>query len=307
MNKSKKVLIVVATAVLALLFTAMVLLLCLLPSKNDGPTNTGSDDTTQTPGDSSDANDDNSGSDSSDTNGGSTNTGSDDTQQTPGDSTGGDDTPQTPGDSTDNSGSTDNPSDTDDPVDEFTFTTPSAIKLSIDKTELTAGETFTLTVEIETKRVDMYWEVIDMVIGPMTDNTTVSTDIAQDFELINYTINKKFKNGWVDNSSDLFSSNRGTGGFRISLVRTGANKVSTEEKFELTAQIKVKETAIANDAFLFGITESKFNVLNFTKQDNTIVCDYADGITEIGLGVSNAEEGGITVKPLTLCIKESVN
>lgn len=279
MNKSKKVIAVVVTVVMALLLTAMVLLLCLHPNKNNNTAGS-DDDTTQTPGDntgnnggSSDNNDGNSGSD--------------------------------------NSGSTGNPSDSQTPGEDYAFDTPSAITLSADKTELTAGDTFTLTVEIATNRTDMYWQAVALVIGPMSDNTTVSTDIASNFELVSaksYTLPDFVKSTkWYDFSSDKFTSTIDTGGFKVNLATGSGDYTKTTEKFVITVDIKVKDTATPVESFLFGITDANRNKISYRAEDGTIMVDQADG-TSLEVGSSNIVENcGITTQKITMSIKAKSN
>lgn len=280
MNKSKKIIAVVVTVVMALLLTAMILLLCLHPNKNNN-TSGSDDDTTQTPGDntgnnggSSDNNEGNSGSD--------------------------------------NSGSTGNPSDSQTPAEDYAFDTPSAIILSADKTELTAGDTFTLTVEIATNRTDLYWQAIDVVIGPMSNETTFSTDIASNFELVKYSVNDGFKGrDWIDSSSDQFNEGLFIGCFRFSVAYIGSTPPLTTQKLVLTAQIKVKDTATAVDSFSFGFIQTDNNMLYYISQDYiTEIYDYANGITktkELRTEPKILENSGITTKPLTMSIKAKSN
>lgn len=194
----------------------------------------------------------------------------------------------------------------------FTYKTPTGIKVAADKTELTAGDTFTLTVEIETTRKDLYWQAIDFIIGPMADEESVSVDTAAYFELVDYSFSSNFSNSrnWYDCSSDLFNSVNGTGGFRVSLAFTGTTLLSATEKFVLTAQIKIKETAAATEQFLFGITETNVSMVSFTTADySTTVFDYADFSTRTSTGSNNEYENsetcGITTQKLTMCIKEN--
>ena len=279
MNKSKKILAVVVTVVLALLLTAMVLLLCLHPNKKNNTAGS-DDDTTQTPGDgtgnnggSSDNNEGNSGSD--------------------------------------NSGSTGNPSDSQTPAEEFTYDTPSAVMLSADKTELAPGDTFTLTIEIATNRTDMYWQAVDMIIGPMVNETTVSPDIASNFELVeefSYTLPDFVVADWYDLSADRFNSEYS--GFIISLASSGTH-TSTTEKFVVTIDFKIKETATEVDSFLFGIANINRNIISYVSADNkTTMFDQANGKsvnkTDKNDNVTEYDKG-ITTQKLTMSIKAKSN
>lgn len=278
MNKSKKVIAVVVTVVMALLLTAMVLLLCILPNKDNNTA--GSDDgTTQTPGDGTGNN-----GGSSDNNEGNSGSG--------------------------NSGSTGNPSDSQNPAEEFTYITPSAITLTSDKTELTAGDTFTISVEIFTDRTDLYWQAIDVVIGPMTDETTVSTEISNKFELVDYTINDKFssRSVWDNNTNDKFNSTVDINGFRVSLAFIGTTPVSSTEKLVVTATIKVKDNSTPVDSFLFGITKSNYNMISFISKDySTDVYDYTNGTTETNNSPVVSANCGITTQKITMSIKAKSN
>lgn len=279
MKKSKKILAVVVTVVLALLLTAMVVLLCLHPSKKDGSTATGgNDDTIQTPGDNTDSN------------GGS----SDNNDETSGSGS---------------SDSTGSPSDSQTPAEDYAYDTPSAITLSADKTELAPGDTFTLTIELSTNRTDMYWMAVSLVIGPMSDETTVSTDIASNFELVgakSYTLPDWVKKtGWYDTSSDKFDNS--TAGMLISLSSRGGTYTQTTEKFVVTVDIKVKETATPVESFMFGITDANRNRISYRTADATMLVDQADGTSKVIGSTDAVENGGITTQKLTMSIKAKSN
>ncbi|MGN1060534.1 MAG: hypothetical protein ACI4QN_02260 [Candidatus Coproplasma sp.] len=269
MDKSKKILAVVVTVVMALLLTAMVLLLCLLPNKDNNNTAGSDDDTTQTPGDSSDTNDGVSGADSSDTTG--------------------------------------NPSDTQNTVGDYTYNTPSAITLASDKTELAPGDKFTVSIEIATNRTEMYWQGISLVIGPMLDVTTVSPEIASNFELDEeepYTLSDFIAADWINNSGDRFDS--AYSGFLISLSSSGTKTPATE-KIKITLNFKVKETATEVDNFLFGVANIGINMIGYVSEDNkTKMFDIAtgDSVNKTN-GANNVteKEKGITTQKLTMSIK----
>lgn len=257
-SKKKKILVAVAAVVLVLLLTAMILLICLLPKKDNTPP-------------------------------------VDDQQTSQGGNEGDEGDDKKPGEE-------EKPT-----VDEYKYSTPSAIELTASKTELTAGDTFTLTVEVLTNRTDMCWAAMDFVIGPMVDTTTTSADIATSFEVVTVDVdgeqipkidipNFNDETGWVDNTTPLFDSKNGTAGIRVCLSFNAAKdkRMSTTEKFVLTAEIKVKETATYTGSFSFGITDTKNNLIAYFQDDSVkMVQDHAGK--------------GITTQELTLSIKAKSN
>ena len=188
----------------------------------------------------------------------------------------------------------------------------SLVKLSADKTELTAGDTFTLTIEIESGRTDSYLESISLYIGPMIDENTVSKSIAENFEVVNYQVKKLAnRNEWYNTSKDLFNSKYGTASFLISYSFIGDKPISSTEKIEITATIKVKETATAVDSFAFGVTNGLQNKLNYSSTDYQMhYYDYAAGISEVMEKTNRTDDVGNKggqINTLTLSIKANAN
>lgn len=192
----------------------------------------------------------------------------------------------------------------------FTYSTPSGIGIEASKTELNPGDVFTVTIKVSTSRVGLYWQAVDIVIGPMIDQTTVSTDIATNFELVKLSIGEPFKpnNGWQNNSSGQFDSDRGTAGIRISLACMVSNMPASTEPLIITAEIKVKDTALPTENFKFGITEKRTNMIQFTTSNYSAdIYDFANGTTEKNTDLYETESEGIKVQTLDMSIKAKNN
>jgi len=192
----------------------------------------------------------------------------------------------------------------------FSYTAASGARITVDKSELNAGDTFTVKLELETKRDDLFWEAIDVVIGPMDSNNQVSSELAKNFEMVENKFPDNFnrRNGWVNNSSDQFSSVNGTGGFRISLSYVGdrGKPVPSSEKFVFSITLKVKETATNIDSLTFGITETSNNLVQFATENYDAVMDFADGTSQNSAG-KQEDLAGLTVNSINLKIKSKSN
>lgn len=172
----------------------------------------------------------------------------------------------------------------------FTYSTPSGIGIEASKTEVAPGDTFTLSVELGTSRTDVYWWSISFIVAPMLNDTTVYTDFADNFELVECKFSDPISNRrkWINNTSDFF--NKEDGGVLISLSFNGGEKLPSTSKISFTMEIKVKETAPAISDLSFGIIKNEANMLNYATEDtNTVIFDCGDGTTVIKtFGTNNA-------------------
>ena len=190
----------------------------------------------------------------------------------------------------------------------------STVKLSVDKTELSAGDTFTLTVEISTKRTDLTWFAISLDIGPLVDNASSSSefayspDLAKNFEYIEHTTNLKYvKARWYDNTCDLFNKPTAPNAayFRISLAYVGGRNVAVDssETIIVTATLKVKDTATFTGPINFGVRDSAANSVSFISSAYEKVFDYANGTSTVDKGIESNDLESLYINKLYLNIK----
>lgn len=188
---------------------------------------------------------------------------------------------------------------------------PTVAKISIDKPNLVAGDTFTLTLEVETSREDYNWSSISLDISPLLDAVTVDAEIAKNFELVStstmFGTAKLNPRSWINNNCDLFNSEIGTGSFRVSLAYVGTTPVKTSKNLIVTAQIKVKETAPTISTFDFGVALTKHNVIGY-ESEGVMYYDYADGSTQINReDPTTSSDTGLSINKIALSITAKAN
>lgn len=191
------------------------------------------------------------------------------------------------------------------------YSAASRVTLSVDKTELTAGDTFILTVEIETQRTDLTWRAITLDIGPLVENSSpiskyaYSADLGKNFKLVNYETNLT-KSAWINNTDDLFEQDN-AGYFLISLAKNQVRPLASSEKIIVTATFTVKETATFNEPVIFGLRDYDVNNVWFWNSANRRIGDKANGTSSFEKGTEETEMVGLDVNRLTLNIKPKVN
>lgn len=192
----------------------------------------------------------------------------------------------------------------------FTYSTPSGLGMQVSKTDLTVGDTFTVTLEASTTRTNMYWFAIDFVIGPMLNEDTgvLSVDMAKNFELVNYSLSAPFnvRKEWMDSSGAHFDSSRGTAGFRVSLAYIGDQRVVSTQKLTIVLELKVKDTAVPIESFKFGVAEKDSNSLSFISEDyKTRASDYANGTSKVN--DNTTANSGFQLQTVGMSIKAKNN
>ena len=164
------------------------------------------------------------------------------------------------------------------------LTTPTGVKISSDKTDLKAGDTFTLTVEISSTRVNAVWVALDVTFSPLNEEgKKPSLDISPYFEVVSRTTNidQYIEKSSVDDISvDHFSDGKdweaiGNVGYQLSLSfiptdpKIEAPNIPTTQSITVTLVIKVKEDTPDVSTFAFGVAALPGNLVQCDDDEYT--------------------------------------
>ena len=154
----------------------------------------------------------------------------------------------------------------------YPYTTPSGVKIAVDKQNLTAGDIFTLTVEIQANMPGYIWHSVSFTICALDSNNKLDTDINSNFEFLSMSTNLDENYYMVRKTSNFANPDPLKCGAFVSfnnLFGAGkadyADKTSATEKIVLTFQIKVKDDATDIPTFNFGAMSIKGNYVNVVK------------------------------------------
>ena len=157
--------------------------------------------------------------------------------------------------------------------------TPSFVKISSSKTNLKAGDVFTLTVEIESDMpADCIWHSVDLTITPLTEQNKVNTEYASYFECIKFEHNADENYfeistvGKFDNPDPKYCGMH----IGISNVSFDPEHTKADKSFVFTIELKVKEDAPDLSTFSFGVMPTKANYLRY-RQDKKNILHSVDG------------------------------
>lgn len=159
-------------------------------------------------------------------------------------------------------------------VSTYPYSTPTGVKLSVDKTELTAGDEFTLTIEIEVRDKDYYWDTIQLRCCPLNDaGTSASTQICQYFEIVNSygnegmitSLDEQFPNDVYKLCVDDFDGNYKGVCTGLSFV---GDDIQAIHKIIITVRLKIKDDAPDTQTFDFGVAQKKYNYVAIKKDGN---------------------------------------
>ncbi|MDE7158644.1 MAG: cadherin-like beta sandwich domain-containing protein, partial [Clostridiales bacterium] len=135
------------------------------------------------------------------------------------------------------------------------------VTFAASKTELSPGDTFTLTITVSCPTRVTNWSAINLRVGPLAgDNKSPNTEAAQYLSVVgDVKKNDAFK-AYQDSFSDVFAT---SGWFLVSMATQGRNEVSAKTALVITVDIKLSESVTGISSFTFGINPIKQNKVSF--------------------------------------------
>lgn len=188
--------------------------------------------------------------------------------------------------------------------EKYPYSTPSGVKVSADKTELTAGDTFTVKLEISANMPGYNWHSVSLLFTALSDDDTFDNTVTDYFEYVSHTCDTTYYR-----DSSAWNPPIGKGMLvSLSNMNIKSEQTLATQKLFFEFTLKVKEDAPALQTFHFGVAPIKAFFLRYRNVADAVnVIHRADNVIVVNNKEDEEAGNALTINKIALSIKARAN